>query len=46
MGLVDRSSGLWYFLVEMVLDSFEDIGNLSYYNYKVCKLLKWLVIIV
>lgn len=40
MGLADRSSGLWYLLAEMVLDSFEDIGNSSHYNYKVRKLLK------
>lgn len=37
MGLADRSSGLWYLLAEMVLDSFEDIGNSSHYNYKVRK---------
>lgn len=41
LGLADRSSGLWYLLAEMVLDSFEDIGNSSHYNYKVRKLLKW-----
>lgn len=45
MGLADRSSGLWYLLAEMVLDSFEDIGNSSHYNYKVRKLLKWSAII-